>query len=130
MTEKKKAGPDPVAATNPRALAVLNADGVLVGRVDNPTDEQWSKARPECRFVNGFDNALHRYKLAEWKPGRWRFESVTHPKDQAAENLEASPQILAPLARAVIALTSGQIPTPSDVKTMIDYLKTFDAKGN
>lgn len=130
MKEKKTAGPDPVAATNARALAVLNADGVLVGRVDNPTDEQWTKARPECRFVNGFDNALHRYRLAQWKPDRWRFESVTHPKDAAAENIADAPQILAPLARSVIALASGQTPAAGDVGKLVDYLKTFDAKGN
>jgi hypothetical protein len=130
MKDEKTAGPDAVAATSPRALAVLNADGVLVGRVDNPTDDQWTKAKPECRFVNGFDNALHRYKVAEWQPGRWRFEPVVHAKDTPAENLESAPQILAPLARAVTAIASAQTPAASDVGKLVDYLKTLDAKGN
>lgn len=130
MTEKKTAGPDPVAAANARALAVLDDDGVLIGRVDNPTDAQWTKARPECRFVNGFDNALHRYRLVMWKPDRWRFEAVTHPKDDAAENLERDAQILAPLTRAVIALAGGKKPGALDLDKLVGYLKTFDAKGN
>ena len=130
MTEKKTAGPGPVAATNPRALAVLDADGVLIGRVDNPSDAEWDKAKPECRFVNGFDNALHRYRLVMWRPDRWRFEPVMHAKDAAEENLEGSPKILAPLARAVIALASAQTPAAGDVGKLVDFLKTFDAKGN
>jgi hypothetical protein len=130
MAEEKTAGPDPVAAANARALAVLDAEGVLIGRVDNPTNEQWTKARPECRFVNGFDNAFRRYRLVMWQPDRWRFEPVTHAKDAAEENLEASPKILAPLARAVIAIASAQTPAASDVGKLVDYLKTFDAKGN
>lgn len=113
-----------------RAIAILDADGVLVGRIDGPSDEQWTKAKPECRFINGFDNAARRYRLAEWKPGRWRFEPVTHAKDQPAENVENAPQILAPLARAVIAIASAQTPAASDVGKLVDYLKTFDAKGN
>ena len=129
MSKKKEAGPDPVAATNPRALAVLDADGVLVGRVDNPTDAEWDKAKPECRFLNGFDNALHRYRLAQWKPGRWRFEAITHEKDRADENLEGSPKILAPLARAVVALASAQTPAAGDVGKLVDFLKSFDAQG-
>lgn len=130
MTETTKAGPDPVAATNARALAVLDDDGVLIGRVDNPTDAQWTKARPECRFVNGFDNALHRYRLVMWKPDRWRFEAIMHPKDDAAENLERDVQILAPLTRAVIALAGGKKPGALDLDKLVGYLKTFDAKGN
>lgn len=130
MTETTKAGPDPVAATNARALAVLDDDGVLIGRVDNPTDAQWAKARPECRFVNGFDNALHRYRLVMWKPDRWRFEAIMHPKDDAAENLERDVQILAPLTRAVIALAGGKKPGALDLDKLVGYLKTFDAKGN
>jgi hypothetical protein len=113
-----------------RVIAILNAEGVLIGRIDGPTDAEWEKAKPERRFVNGFDNALHRYRLAEWKPGRWRFEAVVHEKDQALENLENAPQVLAPLARAVIALASEQTPAGSDVGKLVDYLKTFDAKGN
>jgi hypothetical protein len=113
-----------------RVIAILNAEGVLIGRIDGPTDAEWEKATPERRFVNGFDNALHRYRLAEWKPGRWRFEAVVHEKDQALENLGNDPQILAPLARAVIALASGQTPAGGDVGKLVDYLKTFDAKGN
>lgn len=130
MTDKKTAGPDPVAVANARALAVLDADGVLIGRVDNPSDAEWTKARPECRFVNGFDNALHRYRLVMWKPDRWRFEAVTHAKDQGAENLEDAPQILAPLARAVIAIAAGKKPGALDLEKVSSYLKTFDAKGN
>jgi hypothetical protein len=115
---------------NARALAIVDADGVLIGRIDDPTDEQWTKARPECRFVAGFDNAVRRYRLAEWGPGRWRFEPIAHAKDQGAENLENAPQILAPLARAVIAIASAQTPAASDVGKLVDYLQTFDAKGN
>ena len=113
-----------------RVIAILDADGVLVGRVENPSDAEWSKARPECRWANGFDNALHRYKLAEWAPGRWRFEPIAHAKDAAGENLEGSPKILAPLARAVVALASGQTPTTSDLGKLVDFLKSFDAQGN
>lgn len=130
MTDSKTAGPDPVAAANARALAVLDDDGVLIGRVDNPSDAEWTKARPECRFVNGFDNALHRYRLVMWKPDRWRFEAVMHPKDDASENLERDAQILAPLARAVIALADGKNPSLVDLDKLVGYLKTFDAKGN
>jgi hypothetical protein len=130
MKPKKSAGPETATAANPRALAVLNADGLLVGRIDNPTDDQWANATPECRFVNGFDNALHRYKVVQWQPGRWRFEPVTHAKDQPVENLESAPQVLAPLARAVIAIASAQTPAASDVGKLADYLKTLDAKGN
>lgn len=113
-----------------RAIAVVDAEGVLIGRVDGPTEEQWAKAKPECRFPTGFDNALHRYRLVMWRPDRWRFEPVTHAKDAAEENLEGSPKILAPLARAVVALASAQTPAAGDVGKLVDYLKTFDAKGN
>lgn len=129
MAEKQKAPASPAASPS-RALAVLDADGVLIGRVDNPSDAEWDKAKPECRFLNGFDNALHRYRLVMWRPDRWRFEPVTHAKDAADENLEGSPKILAPLARAVIALASAQTPAAGDVGKLVDYLKTFDAKGN
>jgi hypothetical protein len=129
MAEKQKAPASPAASPS-RALAVLDADGVLIGRVDNPGDAEWDKARPECRFPNGFDNALHRYRLVMWRPDRWRFEPVTHAKDAADENLEGSPKILAPIARAVIALASAQTPAAGDVGKLVDYLKTFDAKGN
>ena len=128
MAEKQKAPASPAASPS-RALAVLDADGVLIGRVDNPSDAEWDKAKPECRFVNGFDNALHRYRLVMWRPDRWRFEPVMHAKDAAEENLEGSPKILAPLARAVIALASAQTPAAGDVGKLVDYLKTFDAKG-
>lgn len=130
MKDNKEAGPGSVAAAKSRALAVLDADGVLIGRVDNPGDTEWDKAQPECRFPNGFDNPLHRYRLAEWMPGRFRFEAVSHAKDKATENLEDAPQILAPLARIVIAIASAQTPAASDVGKLADYLKTFDAKGN
>lgn len=113
-----------------RVIAILNADGVLIGRIDGPTDAQWEKARPECRFANGFDNALHRYRLVHWAPDRWRFEPIAHAKDAADENLEASPKIIAPLARAVVALASAQTPAAGDVGKLVDYLKSFDAKGN
>jgi len=126
----KKTAPALPAASPSRALAIVDADGVLIGRVDNPTDAEWSKARPECRFPNGFDNALHRYRLVMWRPDRWRFEPVIHAKDSAEENLEGSPKVLAPLARAVIALASAQTPAAGDVGKLVDYLKTFDAKGN
>lgn len=129
MTEKKTAGPDPVAATNARALAVLDDDGVLIGRVDNPTDAQWTKARPECRFVNGFDNALHRYRLVEWKPERFRFEPVVHEKDQAKENSELLAPIVAPLTRVVLALAKNKPTRKDDLDELVSYLKTFDAKG-
>lgn len=130
MSKKKEAGPDSVAATGPRAVAIVNAEGVLIGRIDNPTDAEWDKARPECRFLNGFDNALHRYRLAQWTPGRWRFEAITHEKDRAGENLEGSPKILAPLARAVVAMASAQTPAAGDVAKLVDFLKSFDAQGN
>ena len=117
-------------AENQKAIAIVNAEGVLIGRIDGPTAAEWEKAKPECRFPNGFDNALHRYRLAEWKPGRFRFEAVAHAKDNASENLDDAPQILAPLARAVIALASAQTPAAGDVGKLVDYLKTFDAKGN
>jgi len=113
-----------------RAIAVLDADGVLIGRLDDPSEAEWNKARPECRFPGGFDNALHRYRLVMWRPDRWRFEPVMHAKDVAEENLEASPKILAPLVRAVLALASAQAPAAGDVAKLADYLKTFDAKGN
>lgn len=129
MTDSKTAGPDPVAAANARALAVLDDDGVLIGRVDNPTDAQWTKARPECRFVNGFDNALHRYRLVEWKPERFRFEPVVHEKDQAKENSELLAPIVAPLARVVLALAKNKPTRKDDLDELVSYLKTFDAKG-
>lgn len=113
-----------------RALAVLDADGVLIGKVEGPTDDQWTKAAPQCRFENGFDNALHRYQITEWKPGRFRFEPIRHDKDTAAENFEGSPKILAPIARAVVALASAQTPAASDVAKLVDFLKSFDAQGN
>ena len=129
MAEKKKAPASP--ATEPsRAIAIVDADGVLVGRLDNPSDAEWDKARPECRFPNGFDNALHRYRLLMWRPDRWRFDPITHAKDAAAENLEGSPKILAPLARAVLAFAGGENPSIADLNKIGAFLKTFDAKGN
>ena len=112
-----------------RAIAILDADGVLIGRLDDPSEAEWSKARPECRFPGGFDNALHRYRLVMWRPDRWRFEPVTHAKDAAEENLAQTPEFLAPLARAVIAVTSGRPASPDDVAKLIHFLKTFDAMG-
>jgi hypothetical protein len=113
-----------------RAIAIVDADGVLIGKVQGPTDSEWNKAPAELRFENGFDNAFHRYRLAEWKPGRFRFEPVLHAKDSAAENAEGSPKILAPIARAVVALASAQTPAASDVGKLVDFLKSFDAQGN
>lgn len=113
-----------------RAIAIVDADGVLIGKVQGPTDSEWEKAPAECRFANGFDNALHRYRIAEWRPGRFRFEPVTHAKDSAAENLEVSPKILAPLARVAVALASTATPSPADVGKLVDFLKSFDAQGN
>ena len=113
-----------------RVIAILNADAVLVGRVDSPSEVEWNKAPPELRFPNGFDNALHRYRLVQWAPGRFRFEPIAHAKDTAEENHEGSPKILAPLARAVVALASAQTPAAGDVGKLVDYLKSFDAKGN
>lgn len=113
-----------------RAIALIDADGVLIGKIQGPTDAEWNKAPAECRFPNGFDNALHRYQLTEWKPGRFRFEPITHAKDTAAENAEGSPKILAPIARAVVALASAQTPAAGDVGKLVDFLKSFDAQGN
>lgn len=129
MAEKQKAPASPAASPS-RAIAVLDADGVLIGRVDNPSDAEWNKAKPECRFPSGFDNALHRYRLVMWRPDRWRFEPVTHAKDAADENLEGSPRILAPLARAVLAFAGGENPSIADLNKIGAFLKTFDAKGN
>lgn len=129
MAEKQKAPASPAASPS-RALAVLDADGVLIGRVDNPSDAEWDKAKPECRFVSGFDNALHRYRLVMWRPDRWRFEPVMHAKDAAEENLEGSPKILAPLARIVTALATQRTFLKTDLDKLVDYLKSFDAKGN
>lgn len=129
LREEAEAAKRELEAKAKRAIAVLDADGVLIGRIDGPTDAQWEKAAPECRFPNGFDNALHRYRLHEWKPGRFRFEPVRHEKDDAAENFEGSPKILAPIARAVVAIASAQTPAASDVGKLVDFLKSFDAKG-
>lgn len=118
-----------MAEANPRALAVVNADGVLVGRVDNPGDAEWEKAKPECRFANGFDNALHRYKLTEFRPGRFGFSPIVHAKDDAAENLEGSPKILAAIARSLVALADCKTPAASDVAKLSAFLKSFDAQG-
>jgi len=112
-----------------RAIAILDDDGVLVGRVDGPTDAEWNKAPPERRFVNGFDNAPNRYKLAEWKPGRFRFEPIVHEKDQAAENSELLAPIVAPLTRVVLALAKNKPTRKDDLDELASYLKTFDAKG-
>ena len=113
-----------------RAVAIVNADGVLIGKIQGPTDAEWNKAPAECRFPNGFDNALHRYQLTEWKPGRFRFEPVAHAKDRAEEHMAATPEFLGPLARAVIAITSGKPASADDVAKLTHFLKTFDAMGN
>lgn len=117
-----------------RVIAILNADGVLVGRINNPTDDEWKEAPPRFRFVNGFDNALHRYKLAEWKPGRFRFEAIVHAKDTAEENLEGSPKILAPIARMLLNAAGRHVYRDRDNLDDLDrleaFLKSLDAKGN
>lgn len=112
-----------------RVIAILDDDGVLVGRVDGPTDAEWNKAPPELRFVNGFDNALHRYRLVEWKPGRFRFEPVVHEMDQAKENSQLLAPIVAPLTRVVLALAMNKPTRKNDLDELVAYLKTFDAKG-
>jgi len=131
MTKKTSPAVESTAENkSARAVAIVNADGVLIGKIEGPTDAEWNKAPAECRFPNGFDNALHRYQLTEWKPGRFRFDPITHAKDKAEEHLAETPEFLAPLARAVIAITSGKSAAADDVAKLTHFLKTFDAQGN
>ena len=109
-----------------RQIALLDKDGIVVGRVENPTEAQWDAAPKGARFEHGFDNALHRYKLVEWSPEKFRLEPVKHALDGAAENNKAPLPILAPLARAVLSL-AGNTPTDTaDIAALTAYLNTFD----
>ena len=112
-----------------RVLAIVDGSGVLVGRKDNPTDQEWDEAPDRLRFPNGFDNALNRYKLAEYEPGRWRFDPIPHDRDKAAENAKAEASILAPLARVVFALSTKAPTRQDDLDALAAYLSTFDAQG-
>lgn len=123
-----------VAANPKRAIAVLDKGGVLIERVTNPTDAQWEAAAVHCRFPNGFDNALKRYRLIEWRQGRWRFVPILHPKDAGAENTDEGKAILPVLARCMaVFLGTADWPTPaakrSDIERLTAYLKSFDGQG-
>lgn len=109
----------------PRMIAILNAAGVVVDRVIDPDETAWEAAPDKCRFDNGFDNALGRYKIAG-EPGRWRLEAVPHALDVAAENSDAGKAALAPLARVVAALVAGEAPAAGDVSSLQAFLSTID----
>ena len=110
-----------------RMIAVLDPKGVLVGRNDAPTDEEWNAAPEHLRFEHGFDNALKRYKLMQWKPGRWRFEAIVHRNDEGAENEAADKHFpKGALARAVFSLSIGEAVSDRDRGLISDYLATFD----
>ena len=109
-----------------RMLAVTDGDGVLIDRVSSPTDAQWNASAKELRFEHGFDNALHRYRLVEFKPDRFRFEPVGHPKDEAKENHELIAPIVGPLARIVLALGTNKPVRQDDLDKVAAFLNTFD----
>ena len=107
-----------------RAIALLDKDYVLVGRVDNPSDADWEAASEAVKFPNGFDNALHRYKLVKHHGDKWRFEPISHAKDEAAENSAGSKAIMAPLVRCVMGRG-----VPGDAEKLEAFLSSFDSMG-
>lgn len=113
-----------------RMLAILDADNVLVGRNDSPTDEEWAKAPAKLRFETGFDNAVKRYRLVEWKKGSWRFEAIAHGKDVGSENTDPSKAVsIADIVNALIELDENKGLNPDTRKQLQDYLETLDAQG-
>lgn len=117
-------------------LAILDADQILRGFEQVATSEEWvhSKERfpvpPEC------DLAVDRYRLVQFKPGKFRFEAIRHEKDEAVENLQADINAVPVIARLLaVALGVTKIVTKadelgheSDKSTLGLYLKTYDAK--
>ena len=116
--------PAVASAMSSRAIALLDKDFVLVGRVDNPSDADWDAASEAVKFPNGFDNALHRYKMVKYEGDKWRFEPVSHAKDEAAENTAGSKAIMAPLVRSVLGR-----PAEGDVEKLETFLSSFDSLG-
>lgn len=104
-----------------RMIALIDENAVLIGRNEAPSDEEWQKAKPHVRFENGFDNALMRYRLVQWRPDKWRFEPIVHVKDDAQENLATEIRIVPVLARIV-----GGAPQSGDDHALAEYLRTFD----
>lgn len=104
-----------------RTIAILDSAAVLTGRIEAPTDEEWENAPPHLRFESGFDNALKRYRLVQWKPGKWRFEPIVHAKDGGEENVKSEIRIVPILAR----IAAG-CPRPGDTGALAEYLRTFD----
>ena len=109
-----------------RVLAVFDSEGVLVGRNGMPTDEEWDAAPARCRFPHGFDNAVGRYKVVEYEPGRWRFEPIVHARDEKKENIELLAPIVGPLARVVFALSTKGPTRQEDIDALAAFLTTFD----
>lgn len=117
-------------AAKKRMIASLDKDGVLIGRVVDPTDAQWEAAAPHCRFPNGFDNALNRYALVQWRPGRWRFEPLFHKKERAAENHDGDLQMsVGELASMVWAITAGVEMTKAQKKRLALFVASHDNIG-
>lgn len=101
-------------------LAVLEG-GVLVG-FETVTDELlWVQSATRFPVPNGCDLALKRYKLVEWRPGKWRFDPINHRKDVGAENLTAEIRIVPVLARIVAGA-----PRADDASLLAEYMSTFD----
>lgn len=131
MTEEAQPAPEMAteqpATPNPnRMIAKIDMDNILVGRVVAPSDAEWDAAAPELRFPNGFDNALHRYRLVEHAPDKWRFEPIIHAKDAPKENHDAVAPIVSPLARIVLALATNQAMRQDDIDKVAAFLGTFD----
>lgn len=128
----KKQAETPVPETAPqknRVLAMFDSAGVLVGRNDMPSDEEWDAAHEKQRFPNGFDNAVNRYRIVEHKPGRWRFEAITHALDKGAENTKDESSVIPLLVRCVLQIGNRAPVDTKDFDKLESFLATFDAKG-
>jgi hypothetical protein len=116
-----------------RVIAQIDKDFVLVGRVDNPSDADWDAASEAVKFENGFDNALHRYKLVKYEGDKWRFEPITHAKDEGSENTEGGKVVLAPIARLLLNAKGRRAYLDSEVDADLDalesFLSSFDSMG-
>ena len=110
-----------------RMIAVLDGEDVLIGRVTDPDEATWNAAPARLRFPDGFDNRLKAYKLAEWKPGAWRFEHVSHRIDRSAENTNADVVLsIADLARMISSLARSGGLSDADAHLLGQYTKSFD----
>lgn len=117
----------PAREESRRQIAILAEDGTLIGRIAAPASVEWDAYPIQCRFENGFDNALGRYRLIEHEPGRWRFEPINHARDAAKENEAVFAQIAGPLARIVWGLARDRVAIRAeDVDALAEFINSSD----